>query len=106
MVETEAPVFLRSIKLFPPCNGGDWPSLGVDEFLLSQEKGPVIFRVGGWGAKLGVGLDLEDVVAQGTLGREAEKPVNREGRGEGLAGGGSVFESLSCMDGTDCAFFE
>lgn len=94
-METDAEVFLRSGKVLPAGNGGDLPSFGTEEPLLSHAKGPVIFRecVGAAGTEF---VDVFDEAApQGTLGSEAEKLVNREGSEGCLAGADSVI-SLAC----------
>jgi hypothetical protein len=98
MVETDAEVFRRSRKALPACRGGDLPSLGTDVALFSHANGPVTFLecVGGTAGELVAVFD--ELPPQGTPGREAEKPVNREGTGVGLVEGVAV-EVVTCWVG-------
>jgi hypothetical protein len=98
MVESDAEVFRRSRKALPACRGGDLPSLGTDVARLSHENGPVTFLecVGGTAGELATVFD--ELPPQGTPGREAEKPVKREGTEGGLVGCVAV-EVLVCCAG-------
>lgn len=87
MVEIDAEVFLRSTTVVSGWDGGSFPSFGADAALLSHANGPLIFRdcaVGSGGTAMV--LVFVEALPHGTPGREAEKPVKREGKGGGLAG--------------------
>ena len=97
MVESDAEVFRQSRKALPAWRGGDLPSLGTDVARLSHENGPVTFLecVGGTAGELVTVFD--ELPPQGTPGREAEKPVNREGTEGGLVEGVAVEVLICCV---------
>lgn len=97
MVETDTEVFLRSKKVLPAWSGGDLPSFGTDAARLSHAKGPVTFRECVGGVAGGIVTVFDELPPHGTPGREAEKPVKRDGSGGGLAEGTSLDALVCCV---------